>query len=79
MQTLYPYHCTDEQKQTRVQCSKQFKELVAGDPGVLERIVTMDETMLSLYTPERKSQSRQWLSKGAPAPVKAMVQESKKW
>ena len=49
---------------------------VAGDPGVLERIVTMNETVLSLYTPERKSQSRQWLQKGAPAPVKAKVQES---
>jgi len=73
-----PRLLNDDQKQTRVRCSQQFKELVAGDPGVLERIVTMDETMLSLYTPERKSQSRQWLPKGAPAPVKAKVQESRK-
>ena len=38
----------------------------------------MDETMVSLSTPERKEQSKQWLPKGSPAPVKAKTQASRR-
>jgi hypothetical protein len=41
--------------------------------GILSRIVTMDESTVSMHTPETKHQSMQWLKKGAPDPVKAKV------
>ena len=46
------------QKEERVRCYQQLKDLVTGDEAILKRIVTIDETMLSLYNPENKAQSR---------------------
>ena len=66
------------QKEERVRCYQQLKDLVTGDEAILKRIVTIDETMLSLYNPENKAQSRQWLPKGQPRLVKARTQESRK-
>jgi histone-lysine N-methyltransferase SETMAR len=39
----------------------------------LENIVTMDESAVSFHTPETKQQSKQWLKKGEPGPIKAKV------
>ncbi len=44
---------------------------------MLDNIVTMDETMVSYHTPETKKQSKQWIAKGKPGPIKARVQESR--
>ena len=41
-------------------------------------VVTMDESWLSFFMPEMKSQSMQWLPKGADPPKKAKVQNSTK-
>ena len=49
----------DKGQKERVRCYQQLKDLVTGDETILKRIVTMDETMLSLYNPENKAQSRQ--------------------
>ena len=38
----------------------------------------MDETMVSLHTPETKKRSKQWLPKGCPRPIKAKVIASRK-
>ncbi len=37
----------------------------------------MDETMLSFHTPETKKQSKQWIEKGKPGPIKARVHASR--
>ena len=38
----------------------------------------MDESMVSFHTPETKNQSKQWLPRGAPGPLKARSQASRK-
>ena len=48
------------------------------DAGLLNKIVTMDESAVSFHTPETKAQSKQWLPKGAPGPIKARVHASRK-
>ena len=61
----------------RVACSKAILELVEVDPGLLEPYITMDETMVSLFMPEMKQQSGQWLPRGSLAPTKAKTQASR--
>ncbi len=41
--------------------------------AMLENIVTMDESAVSFHIPETKQQSKQWLKKGKPGPIKAKV------
>jgi histone-lysine N-methyltransferase SETMAR len=43
----------------------------------LGKIVTMDESVVSIYMPETKLQSRQWLKNGKPGPIKAKVVASR--
>jgi hypothetical protein len=38
---------------------------------MLDNIISMDETMVSYYTPETKKQSEQWIEKGKPGLIKA--------
>lgn len=62
----------------RVRCAEAFKRRLRIDPSfTLNTIITMDETMLADFIPERKRMSKQWLKKGSSAPVKAKVQESR--
>ncbi len=44
---------------------------------MLDAIVTMDETMVSYHTPETKKQSKQWIPRGQPGPLKARVHASR--
>ena len=48
-----------------------------GSKAILKNVVTMDETTVSYHTPTTKQQSKQWLKKGTPGPVKAKVQASR--
>jgi hypothetical protein len=43
---------------------------------MLQKIVMMDETIVSYHTPETKKQSRQWIEKGKPGPINARVHAS---
>jgi predicted HAD superfamily phosphohydrolase YqeG len=45
--------------------------------SILDNIVTMDETMVSYHSPQTKRQSKQWIKKGLPGPVKAKVAASR--
>ncbi len=40
---------------------------------MLDNIVTMDESAVSFHTPETKQQSKEWLGKGHPGPIKAKI------
>ncbi len=47
---------------------------------MLDNIVMMDKTMVSYHTCQTKRQSKQWIKKGLPGPVKAKVHAScTKW
>ncbi len=67
-----------DQQQARVTTYEAFVQLGA-DKGkdILNKIITMDESAVSMHTPETKSQSKQWLKKGAPGPVKAKIHASR--
>jgi hypothetical protein len=41
--------------------------------AVLDNIVTMDESAVLFHTPETKKQTKQWVKKGQPGPIKARV------
>ena len=74
-----PKLLTVEQKQTRVDmCNFMKKKKFELGASFLKSIVTMDESLVCFYTPESKKQSKEWLPKGAPAPHKAKMQESRK-
>ncbi len=45
--------------------------------AMMDNIMTMDETMVSYNTPQTKRQSKQWIKKGLPGPVKAKVAASR--
>jgi [histone H3]-lysine36 N-dimethyltransferase SETMAR len=68
----------NKQKQERVRTCEAFLSMVRRhSKAMLDNIVTMDESMVSFHTPETKQQSKQWLKKGEPGPVKAKVQASR--
>ena len=69
-----PKLLSQEQKKERVRTSRQMVKLIREKgKGVLGQIVTMDESAVSFHTPETKKQSKQWLKKGTPGPIKARV------
>ena len=58
-------------------CKKFVAAVHRHSKAWLNNIVTMDETMVSLHTPETKKQSKRWVPRGQPGPVKARVQASR--
>ena len=73
-----PKLLSEAQKQERVRVCSQFVTAVHRKSlAMLDDIVTMDETMVSFHTPETKKQSKQWILKGKPGPLKAKVQASR--
>ena len=73
-----PKLLSKEQKEERVRVCKDFVAAVhRHSMAWLNNIVTMDETMVSLHTPETKKQSKRWVPKGHPGPVKARVHASR--
>ena len=67
-----------EQKEERVRiCSKFTATIRRESKAFLNRIVTMDENMVSFHTPETKRMSKQWIKKGQPGLVKARVHASR--
>jgi len=73
-----PKLLSDDQKNERVRLMKLFvKNVDMNGKDWLRKIVTMDESAVSLHTPETKAQSKQWLPKGSPGPIKARVHASR--
>lgn len=69
-----PRMLTPFQKHTRVACCSDFIERCGENPdGLLQKIVTGDETWVHHYDPESKQESMQWHVKGTPHPKKFKV------
>lgn len=69
-----PRMLTPIQKDTRVACYSDFIELCGENPdGILQKIVTGDETWVHHYDPESKQESMQRHIKGTPHPKKFKV------
>ncbi|QQP35910.1 Mariner Mos1 transposase [Caligus rogercresseyi] len=74
-----PKMLTEDHKMKRVRCAQAFLKLnFELGLGFLDKIVTMDETSVSFFTPESKRGSSQWLPKGSNPPLKFKRQESRK-
>ncbi len=66
------------QKEDCVRISQEFVDAVERSGlSMLDRIITMDETLVSYFTPETKRMSKEWTLKGKPGPLKAKVQASR--
>jgi hypothetical protein len=65
-----PRLLTDDQKQNRVDMSKELLDQ-SNDDNFLKNIITGDETWVYGYEVETKVQSSQWVSKTSPRPKKA--------
>ena len=72
-----PKLLSDDQKKERVRVCKDFIAAIhRRSLSMLDDIVNMDKTMVSYHTPETKKQSKQWIKKGQPGPVKVRVHAS---
>ncbi len=73
-----PKLLSEDQKLERVRVSRNFvADVHHFSKAWLRKIVTVDETMVSLHTPETKKQSKRWVPKGQPGPVKARIHASR--
>ena len=74
-----PKMLNTDQKRLRVECSEQLlKRFEREGEKFMDRIVTVDETWISLYTPETKAQSTMWKTPGPPFPKKFKMSQSTK-
>jgi len=66
------------QKDVRFECCHRFLQRFRDDgEAFLDRIVIMEETAVALFTPERKEQSKQWVPRGTPGPIKDKSQQAR--
>jgi hypothetical protein len=73
-----PKPLSQVQKEERVRISQDFVDAVEHSGlSILDHIITMDETLVSYFTPETKRMSKEWTLKGKPGPLKAKVQASR--
>ena len=68
-----------DQKSRRVECCEQLlKRFEREGEKFMDRIVTVDKTWISLYTPETKAQSTMWKTPGSLIPKKFKMSQSTK-
>ena len=70
---------SEAQKKQRIECCwRQVERLEREDNYFLRRIITVNETWISLYEPETKEESTVWKTPGSPSPKTFKVSPSKK-
>ncbi len=75
-----PRVLTEEQKCFRVRLCEENIEALKADPQLLDRVITGDESWISIFEFELKKDSKEWLPKGTTAqrPLKAIRNRSTK-
>ena len=71
-----PRLLTNEQMERRVTDAQSFLRRYKRDRNFLDKIVTMDETWVHHYEPEKKRQSSVWKTPNTPPPTKAKAAKS---
>lgn len=72
-----PRMLTDAQRNTRVQISKENLSIINSDPeSFLKRFVTVDETWVHHFDPEKKTQTKTWKRPSSPTAKKFKVSPS---
>ena len=67
-----PHLLSEEQRQVRVRVCRSHLQRLRREPGLLNRIVTGDETWCYSFDPLLKSQSAEWHTPNSPRPTKAI-------
>jgi len=67
---------TAEQKEQRVQKSREVLDCVEADDEFLDSVISGDETWCYEYDPESKAQSSEWHTNASPRPKKARMSKS---
>ncbi len=67
-----PHVLTSEQQHHRMRLASDNLDLLRTQPHFLEKIITCDETWVSVYEQQSKIESCQWLPKGSNRPLKAL-------
>ncbi len=67
-----PHILTAEQQRHRMKLAADNLDLLCTVPHFLEKIITCDETWVSVYEQQSKIESCQWLPKGSDCPLKAL-------
>ncbi|GBN23993.1 hypothetical protein AVEN_204551-1 [Araneus ventricosus] len=63
-----PHNLSDEQKQYRMETSRDFMDACDLNPQFLEAIITGNESWRYQYDPETKRQSMEWCSSSSSSP-----------
>lgn len=71
-----PKLLSEEQKQQRVTLASDLKDSIDSNPGLIDKIITGDESWIYGYDPETRMQSSQWKHSGSPRPKKARKSRS---
>jgi len=66
-----PRLLTDDQKENRVEISKELLANTNSNENVLKNIITGDETWFYGYDVETNMHSSQWMGKGSPRTKKS--------
>nr|CAH7745967.1 unnamed protein product [Callosobruchus chinensis] len=74
---MVPKNLTPEQKENRKNICIDIMQQLEADPGLLEKVVTCDETWIFQYDPETKRQSMHWKTQSSPRMKKARMSKSK--
>jgi hypothetical protein len=73
-----PKLLNQDMKTERVRICEAFMSLLhLHSMAMLDQIITMDGSTVSFHTPQIRQQSKQWLVKGKPGPIKAKVHASR--
>ena len=67
-----PKMLDNSKKEIRMTCSEEMLTRHLSDPHFLEKLVSMDETWIPLFNPEKR-QSKQWKHSDSPPPKKIRV------
>ena len=73
-----PKLLNDEQKRARREWCQLNLDLLNEEDELLQRIVTGDESWMSVFEVETKQRSAEWQPKGSARPMKAMRQRSER-
>ena len=74
---MVPKLLSEDQKERRVTVCEDIIERRKGDPDLLRRVITGDESWIFEYDTETKQQSRQLKSLASPRPKKARMSKWK--
>ncbi|XP_025266745.1 protein GVQW3-like [Camponotus floridanus] len=74
---MVPKLLTAEQKELRMNICVDLLNNISADPGLLDRVITCDESWFFTYDPETKRQSMHWKSPSSPRQKKAKMSKSK--